>query len=322
MSVWELVASLSKNGWQHAIREPPRRRRDEPLIYSPGADKIWYTRSAATSISSHYLRALLLADGSGIDVQHFQSSGLYRALLDGKPYTRPCNIKLRIEHFAEDDMDAGYEKPKRQRPKKALTIGRVFAPALMDGRVEEEESPKEVEEEDVREDEWSVVSEDEQEEKEEEEDEEGGADVEHEEENEAQDEEAENKPSPYIIPDVPDVGLNRLTPLRSKDGRFVGWEAGCNHPLHQFPNACRTNLRNEGKGRNEKTTRQMLCAWLDYGADLPDREAHFVDTWEKVEAAARNGTLPEEVPPVQEYGGVEDEDVHGTVGLRKRRRRK
>ena len=65
----------------------------------------------------------------------------------------------------------------------------------------------------------------------------------------------------------------------------------------------------------------MLCAWLYFGADLTDRTAHFVDTWEKVQEAAMDGTLPEEVPPVQEHGGVEDEDVHGTAGLRKRRRR-
>ena len=140
--MWELVASLSKNGWQHAVREPPRRTRGrdpEPLIYSPGSDKIWFTRLRTTSISSHYLRALLLADSSGTEVQHFQSSGFYMALLDGKPYTRCRRVHLQIKHFAEDDMDAGYEKPKRQRPKKAPTSDRVFAVPVEDGPVQEDE---------------------------------------------------------------------------------------------------------------------------------------------------------------------------------------
>ena len=292
MSVWELVASLSKNGWQHAVREPPRRTRGrdpEPLIYSPGSDKIWFTRLRTTSISSHYLRALLLADSSGTEVQHFQSSGFYMALLDGKPYTRCRRVHLQIKHFAEDDMDAGYEKPKRQRPKKAPTSDRVFAVPVEDGPVQEEEGPMEVEE-----DEWSVGSEDdddeEEEEEEEEEDEEnkGGEDLEHEEDVEAQEEEEdeENEPSPDVIPDPLDVGLNRMTPVKSKAGKFLGWEAGCNHPLHQFPLACRKNLRNEGKGRDEKLTRRMLCAWLYMGADLTDRPAHFNDCWSKIQTDA------------------------------------
>ena len=139
--------------------------------------------------------------------------------------------------------------------------------------------------------------------------------------NEDSDEEQQVLQVPSLV--VPDVGLNRMTATKGHDGVVIGWEAVCNHPNHQFPAQCRKNRRSVAAGRDAKTALRMLTAWLAWGKDLSDRDKHFQDKWDDVEAAAKNGTLPEleDITPVTKFGGVFEEDAHGRPGLAKRRKR-
>ena len=300
MYAWELIASLSIAGWQHSVHAAGKRKL-QLESYKPGGPKIWYTRPNADAVSVYYLRALA---GNELEVKHLESTGFYKALLEGKPYVR--SIKhLRLKVFAEDDMDAGYEAPRRKKKQ---------TPAILDGPVPPL-SPPPLEDEPSEDD----VSQKTESSADDEESEEEWID-----ENEDEDEEQPDVPAVPPPPFVPDVGLNRMTAVRDpNNGSIIGWEAVCNHPSHQFPSACRKNRRSVAAGRDEKLTIRMLAAWLAWGKDSADRGEHFDDKWKDVEKAAKNGTLPEaeEIPPVLEYGGVFEEDAHGRPGLVKRRKR-
>jgi hypothetical protein len=108
-----------------------------------------------------------------------------------------------------------------------------------------------------------------------------------------------------------DPGLNHMTMTYSDAVGHNGWEMKCHHPSHQEPRTCRRRLALAVKGRTAEQTKRMLLAWASWGASEPDREAHMETTWERVQAAHKDGTLPalRDIVPARFYLGVDGEIV-------------
>ena len=93
-----------------------------------------------------------------------------------------------------------------------------------------------------------------------------------------------------------DWGLNHGVRVMSR-GTHTGWEASCHRPDHQRPILCRKSLRLTAKGRAAADTLRMLQVWLVWGAADADRDTRQKSTWTRVEAAFKNGILPDSEHP-------------------------
>lgn len=99
-----------------------------------------------------------------------------------------------------------------------------------------------------------------------------------------------------------DVGLNRLTALWDARHKHVGWEASCNHPLHNHGGTrCRLNRR-FGKGADAATLLRKFKVWFALGlqSNCHTHKDH-ADKWPYVEELQLHGDIPDAVPPVEAW---------------------
>ena len=96
------------------------------------------------------------------------------------------------------------------------------------------------------------------------------------------------------------LGLNHVTQVY-KDGVFQGWELTCHHPDHKCGSSkCRKKVKAKTRDRSQSLTLKMLETWSFWGCSVASRKEH-ADLWKAVVQAAKDGTLPQSVPPVTAF---------------------
>lgn len=302
---------LDTQGWKHHVKN----KRTEVEPYKPGDEnKVWYTRSDASTISHAYL--VLLAQGE-VEVPHDRSEQHYKTMLTGvqpddRRKRKRCNVKfLEVDEEAWDiSIPEKKQKRARRTPGKAkgsLDAAPVFA-ELSEG--EDEQDDMKSESGSSGSGKRSVLSH-----------EEPAADPEPplppplappqvEEPRQAPAEPPDAEPrqaraepvrhDPIAAIAEYDVGVNRLTEVRDPiTCDLIGYEVGCLHPEHRTPD-CRKNIRCEAKGRTRASTLLMLKVWLARGRDLECRKEHQ-DLWPEIEKAYFDGSLPDAIEAVRDF---------------------
>ena len=327
-TVWELLLLLDQDGWKHAVQD----KRDQESY-----DKVWFSRPGDDSISFWYL--LCLAQGSS-EVPHFQTSGFYQALADGKapPVRRPRKALQAIRNIADDDWDiplmVDAVPAKRARTKRA-PLQRAVEDALeadmdhapVDLQQDEEGPAGHSDGDDIDQElldafaemdgpgpvasnssasssssSKSSAS--------------GGSS------SSSSDSSSSSGQSEDADADAPArADARAVNPKASfyyglghavrvyKQGVPIGWEMACSHPLHTSKK-CRKNLKEVTRTRSSEETLQCLKIWIIRGRHVASAEEHMSETWSEVQRDFALGQLeaaPDD-PPMQ-YTGA-DGRVH------------
>ena len=308
LSSWELILALDRAGFEHCVKGKSSQDRD----YDPAdaSTKVWYSKPDANTLVRQYLLCLLKGD---LRVPHWKPAALYTALLNGEEY-QPKTKSLKMQHFHEDDMDAGSavrpvklarrgtaskKKPSQcgaspdisqQHREEALALepqSRSPEPAAeVDSSVQREQSAEACEESC---DSTSTSSSSSRST--------SGSSRGSTSSSSSSSEEEQGRAAPRASnPNAGfSFGLNHVTQV-FKDGVAIGYEMTCHHPMHKHGSQkCRKKLNAVTRDRSEPETLRMLKAWGAWGAEVPSRSEHQ-KVWAKVVEAWSDGTLPEEIP--------------------------
>ncbi|CAE7287875.1 unnamed protein product [Symbiodinium pilosum] len=126
-AVWELIAILDQQGWAHMTVE--KNKSQEP--YVPGSGPLlWYSKPGDDTICVWYLRALLQGT---VEVPHWQASGFYQALVEGRPVSkrsRCSKASLAIKNVDPDEWDVPLPLPMpKAKAKRAAKKRKLMLPA-------------------------------------------------------------------------------------------------------------------------------------------------------------------------------------------------
>ena len=112
MNVWELVITLSREGWTHRIA----RRREVPEAFVPeqGGPKVWFSKRSVQNLSRSYL--LLLAQKQK-RVLHLQPAGYYNALVANKEWAPRGAVPGVGRSLPEDTLDVEEALRVASRPR-------------------------------------------------------------------------------------------------------------------------------------------------------------------------------------------------------------
>ena len=100
-STYQLLVLMQAHGW--VVKFPPRRARKLPYVATASeeeansvtAEKVWYLKPSQTTVSQHYLRALLEQPNHAQAVEHLRSDMYYKHILTGKPWSEEIAARRR-----------------------------------------------------------------------------------------------------------------------------------------------------------------------------------------------------------------------------------
>ena len=100
-SLWELMLTLHRDGWEHVHLMP----RSKPQAHGPGQAKVWFTRGEKPPVRM-YLVCLLKLEGA--EVKPFRPVEYYSCLLERKPYVPPSRAPRWIRFPGRVDGGDGF----------------------------------------------------------------------------------------------------------------------------------------------------------------------------------------------------------------------